>query len=64
MRKRHRRPVYLLAAAALAFGTASYAATGGSHAPAKSQAEATVTPPPNSNGHCGHSDQKPPCKHN
>ncbi len=63
MTKRHRRPLFLLTAAALVFGTAGYAATGGVPGPNSAPGRASVDPPPNSKGHCGHTDQKPPCKH-
>jgi len=54
--KHRRRPLLALAAAALALGSAGYAATGGIPGPNHSTGRPSVVPPPNSHGHCGHTD--------
>jgi hypothetical protein len=52
-----KRPVLAFMAAALALTASGYAATGGVHG-IRSDDRRSV-----GNGHCGQSDQKPPCRH-
>jgi hypothetical protein len=53
---RKKRPFLALVAAALALTASGYAATGGVHGIRSNDR------PDVSNGHCGHSDRKPPCR--
>jgi hypothetical protein len=60
--RQRRRPLLLLVAASLAFGSAGYASVGGASGN-NAGGRASVDPPHESHGHCGHTDLKPPCKH-
>ena len=53
-----KRPALAVAVSALALTASGYAATGGVHG---IRASNRPSSPGNGNGHCGHSDQKPPC---
>jgi hypothetical protein len=52
-----KRPALAVVVSALALTASGYAATGGVHGIRSSN-----RPSSPGNGHCGHADQKPPCK--
>jgi hypothetical protein len=63
------RRILLLIVLTLGLSSGAFAATGGintfdhGHGHDGDHGRPSVVPPPHSHGHCGHSDQKPPCSH-